>query len=172
MVSTSPWPGRAVLAAAALVVSACGSLAQPPASPGSAPAGPQVLANPANPGGGASAQAVAAIDAAAQAYAHENLQPLQAMLPARFIGRAVLLDAAARAVGEQKKIELRLSDVRVQPSAAPEGPVAITARWEKRFLKLPALTPSMETGMLAAVLVRADGRWVFDSLNSDNPFAR
>ncbi|RYX94482.1 MAG: hypothetical protein EOO28_13990 [Comamonadaceae bacterium] len=169
MVSTSTWPGRAVLAAAALLAGACGNLAQPSASLGNPPAGPQVPGNPANP---ASAQAVAAIDAAAQAYAQENLQPLQAMLPARFIGRAVLLDAAARAVGEQKKIELRLSDVRVQPSAAPDGPVAVTARWEKRFLKLPALTPATETGMLAAVLVRADGRWVFDSLNSDNPFAR
>ncbi|MES2975147.1 MAG: hypothetical protein V4757_16145 [Pseudomonadota bacterium] len=149
---------RLLLAALLPALAACGTGKPMPA--------------PATAVSAAEAPAAAAIEAAAQAFAQENLQPLQAMLPARFIGRASVLDAAARTLAVQKKIELRLSDFSVQPSPPPGGPVAVTARWEKRFLKLPGLTPTVESGMLAAVLVRSEGRWVFDSLNADNPFMR
>ncbi len=151
----------AAASACALALAACGNGAQVPA-----PLSPGLT------GSAAASPAVAALEAAAQAYAQENLKPLSDMLPARFIGRSALLDGAARAIAEDKKIELRLLDVRVQPSASPDGPVAVTARWEKRFLKLPGLTPVAESGMLAAVLVRSGGRWFIESLNADNPFSR
>ncbi len=76
---------RLLLAALLPALAACGTGKPMPA--------------PATAVSAAEAPAAAAIEAAAQAFAQENLQPLQAMLPARFIGRASVLDAAARTVG-------------------------------------------------------------------------
>jgi hypothetical protein len=131
-------------------------------------AGAAAVARPSSP----ASPAVAAIETALRALGQENLQPLQAMLPQHFIGRANVLDSAARIIAEQKKIEVTLSDVRVQPSVSATGPVAVAARWEKRFLKAPGLTPTVEGGVLAAVLVPAGNGWAFESLNADNPFTR
>lgn len=114
--------------------------------------------------------AQAAFEAALRAYEQENLKPLEALLPARFIGRSVLLEAAQGTFNEQKQIRVTLSEVRLQPGAA--GVAALSARWDKRYLKLPGLTASAETGSLQAVMRLDAGQWVMDSLSPDNPFSR
>ena len=117
----------------------------------------------------------AALQAALMAYTQEKLSVLADMLPAKYVGRNILLDTAQTTINEQKQLRITLSDVRVQPgtslgSGAPV--VALTARWDKRYLKLPTLAPAVEAGTLQAVMHLDSGQWVLDSLSPDNPFVR
>lgn len=135
---------------------------------GCAATGTTVTATAPDAAGSAGAQQ--ALEAALRGYEQENLKPLEALLPARFIGRSVLLEAAQGTINEQKQIRVTLSEVRLQPGTA--GAAAFSARWDKRYLKLPGLTASAETGSLQAVMRLDAGQWVMDSLSPDNPFSR
>ena len=52
--------------------------------------------------------AQAAFEAALRGYEQENLKLLEALLPARFTGRSLLLESAQAALNEQKQIRIRL----------------------------------------------------------------
>jgi hypothetical protein len=127
-------------------------------------------AQPPAPGGTAAARA--AFEAALRGYEQDNLKPLEALLLPRFIGRSVLLEGAQASLNEQKQIRITLAEWRVQGDGPEPVSVALTARWDKRFLKLPALTPSAETGTLQAMMRLVAGQWVLESLSPDNPFTR
>ena len=124
------------------------------------------------PPGNAAAGAQAAFEAALRGYEQENLKPLEALLPARFTGRSLLLESAQAALNEQKQIRIRLSEFQLQGGTADAGNAQFTARWDKRFLRLPGLVPGVETGSLQAQMRLEAGRWVLESLSSDNPFSR
>lgn len=131
------------------------------------PKGPRTaVAVPASGGG-----AQAAFEAALRGYEQENLKPLEALLPPRFIGRGLLLDAARNTLNEQKQIRITLAEARVAGSA-DGAQVTLLASWDKRFLKWPGLTPAAESGALQALLRLEAGQWQLESLSADNPFTR
>lgn len=116
--------------------------------------------------------AQAAFQAALRGYENENLKPLEDLLPARFVGRSLLLDAAQTTRNEQKQIRITLTDIRISPGAPGSSTQALSAKWDKRFLKLPGLVPTVESGNLQAVMHQEAGRWLLDSLSADNPFTK
>lgn len=122
------------------------------------------------PSNASSAQA--AFETALRAFENENLKPLEDLLPARFIGRSLLLDAARTARNEQKQIRITLTEIRIAPGLPGSNIQALSARWEKRFLKLPSLVPTVESGSLQAVMHKEAGQWLFDSLSADNPYTK
>lgn len=113
-----------------------------------------------------------AFQATLSAYENENLKPLDDMLPARFVGRSVLLDAAQTTRNEQKQIRIMLTEIRIAPGLPGTSTQALSAKWDKRFLKLPGLVPTVESGSLQAVMHQEAGRWLLDSLSADNPFTK
>jgi hypothetical protein len=113
-----------------------------------------------------------ALERALQGYGQENLKPLETMLPPRFVGRSLLLDSARSTFNEQKQIRITLSDVRYSAGDMPPGSVLVSARWEKRFVKLPGLVPVLESGTLQASLHLEAGEWLIDALSPDNPLTR
>jgi hypothetical protein len=117
-------------------------------------------------------EALAELEQALRAYERESLAPLQALLEPSFAGRANLLEAARKTLNEQKQIRVQLSEVKVAPASDARSPTAISARWEKRFLRAPAQTPSLESGTLSVVMRPSGKLWVIDAMGSDNPFVR
>lgn len=119
-----------------------------------------------------STSAQAAFEAALRGYENENLKPLEDLLPARFVSRSVLLDAAQTTRNEQKQIRITLTDIRIAPGLPGTSTQALSAKWDKRFLKLPGLVPTVESGNLQVVMHQEVGRWLLDSLLADNPFTK
>lgn len=93
------------------------------------------------------------------------------MLPARFIGRDSLLDAARRAANDQRQPRVTLSDVQVQ-GAAGGSPQALSFKWEKRFLRASTGAAVVERGSMQVVLSQSGAAWQFDNLPTDNLFTR
>lgn len=120
----------------------------------------------------APASAQAALQAALRAYENENLKPLEALLPDRFIGRSLVIDAAQSTLNSQKQIRITLTETRVAPGAPGAGTQALSAKWDKRFLKLPGLVPTAETGYLQVVMRQEARQWLLESLSADNPFTK
>lgn len=141
------------------VLSACGT------SPAVKPTG---IANAAP----SSTSAQAAFQSALRGYENENLKPLENLLPARFVGRSLLLDAAHTTRNEQKQIRITLTEIRVAPSVPGSSTQVLSARWDKRFLRLPGLVPTVESGNLQAVMHQEAGQWLLDLLSADNPFTK
>lgn len=119
-----------------------------------------------------SASAQAALQAALRAYENENLKPFEALLPDRFIGRSLVMDAAQSTLNSQKQIRITLTEIRFSPSLPGTGTQALSAKWDKRFLKLPGLAPTAESGNLQVVMRQKAGQWQLDSLSADNPFVK
>ena len=118
------------------------------------------------------ASAQAALQTALRAYENENLQPLQALLLDRFVGRSALLDAAQSTLNSQKQIRITLTEIRIAPGLPGTSTQALSAKWDKRFLKLPGLVPTVESGNLQVVMHQEAGQWQLDSLSADNPFTK
>ena len=123
-------------------------------------------------GPSSASSAQAAFETALRAYENENFKPLEDLLPARFIGRSLLLDAARTARNEQKQIRTTLTEIRIASGPPGSNIQALSARWEKRFLKLPGLAPTVESGSLQAVMHQEAGQWLLDSLSADNPYTK
>jgi hypothetical protein len=118
----------------------------------------------------------AVLESALADYEKGSLASLQSLLPASFIGRASLLDAAQRSLGDQKNIRVTLSDIKQTDmktaSATKPAPASLSARWEKRFVRIASQTPALETGTLQIILRRSPEGWRIESLPADNPFTR
>ena len=83
-------------------------------------------------------------------------------------GRAGFVQKARDSINVQKQIRLSLADT----EAIADGDVVfMNARWEKRFLLLPANKPGLASGRLSAVMKRSGGQWKLSGLLGDNPFA-
>jgi hypothetical protein len=118
----------------------------------------------------------AVLQSALADYENGSLASLQSLLPASFIGRASLLDAAQRSLGDQKNIRVTLSDIKQTDmkaaSATKSTPASLSARWEKRFVRIASQTPALETGTLQIIMRRSSEGWRIESLPADNPFTR
>jgi hypothetical protein len=117
-------------------------------------------------------EALTELELALRAYEHDSLVPLQFLLEPSFVGRANLLEAARKTLNEQKQIRVSLSEVKVAPGIGARSPTAISARWEKRFLRTPSQTPGVESGALSVVMRPSGKLWVIDAMGPDNPFVR
>jgi hypothetical protein len=110
-----------------------------------------------------------ALEQAIRAYEKGDMKMLEIMLPASFVGRDSLLDAARRAAIDQRSTRLELSDLQVQTIGASQ---ALSMRWEKRFVRVSSGAAITERGTLRTVLRRNGDTWQFENLPADNLFTR
>jgi hypothetical protein len=110
-----------------------------------------------------------ALELAVRAYEKADIKPLEAMLPASFIGRDSLLDAVRRTLSEQRNIRIEWSDLQWQSTGASQ---AISVRWEKRFIRASNGASVVERDTLRTVLRRVGDTWQFENLPADNLFTR
>jgi hypothetical protein len=129
------------------------------AKPVAAPAGPKD-----------SRQAQAALRQLMAAYAAGDQAGLEAMVSPGMAGYAGVVDAARQARPLQKQLRITLSDLRAQASE-DAGLVLIQARWEKRFVRLPAGLQVRRSGAAVFSFKRAEAGWKLSGLSGDNPFA-
>jgi hypothetical protein len=115
------------------------------------------------------ANAQQALEQAVRDYEKSNLKTLEAMLPASFIGRDSLLDAARRAMNDQRNTRVEVTEVQTQTTGAAQ---ALTLRWEKRFIRASSGASVTERGSMQAVLSKSSGAWLIQSLAADNLFTR
>jgi hypothetical protein len=117
----------------------------------------------------APANAQQALEMAVRDYEKGDLKTLEAMLPASFVGRDSLLDAARRAVNDQRNTRVELSDLQSQTTGASQ---ALSMRWEKRFTRASSGAAVIERGTMRTVLRRTGEAWQFENLPADNLFTR
>jgi hypothetical protein len=129
------------------------------ARPGAAPAGPKD-----------SRQAQAALRQLMAAYAVGDQAGLEALVSPGMAGYAGVVDAARQARPLQKQLRITLSDLRAQASE-DDGLVLVQARWEKRFVRLPAGLQVRRSGAAVFSFKRAEAGWKLSGLSGDNPFA-
>ena len=142
------------------------SLAAP--APGSPDAAAKSAAAPASPKD--SRQAQAALRQLIAAYAAGEQAGLEALVSPDMIGYAGVVDAARQSRPLQRQLRITLSDLRAQ--ASPDaGLVLIQARWEKRFVRLPAGTQVRKSGAAVFSFKRTEAGWKLSGLSGDNPFA-
>ena len=142
------------------------SLAAP--APGLPGAAAKSVAAPAGPKD--SRQAQAALRKLMAAYAAGDQAGLEAMVSPGMAGYAGVVDAARQARPMQKQLRITLSDLRAQASE-DAGLVLIQARWEKRFVRLPAGVQIRKSGAAVFSFKRAEAGWKLSGLSGDNPFA-
>ena len=70
----------------------------------------------------------------------------------------------------QKQLRITLSDLRAQPSE-DAALVLVQARWEKRYVRLPAGLQVRKSGEAVFTLKRSEGGWKLAGLSGDNLFA-
>jgi hypothetical protein len=121
------------------------------------------------PAAQAPSNAQQALEMAVRDYEKANLKTLEAMLPASFIGRDSLLDAARRAMNDQRNIRVEITEVQTQTTGASQ---ALTFKWEKRFIRASSGASVTERGSTQTVLSKATGAWTIQSLPADNLFTR
>jgi hypothetical protein len=121
------------------------------------------------PAAQAPSNAQQALEMAVRDYEKASLKTLEAMLPASFIGRDSLLDAARRAMNDQRNIRVELTEVQTQTTGAAQ---ALSFKWEKRFIRASSGASVTERGSTQTVLSKATGAWMIQSLPADNLFTR
>jgi hypothetical protein len=104
------------------------------------------------------------------AYVAGRQADMEALVSPAMIGYAGVVDAARQARPLQKQLRVTLSDLRAQASE-DAGLVLVQARWEKRFVRLPAGVQVRKSGAAVFTLQRTDGGWKLSGLSGDNPFA-
>lgn len=110
-----------------------------------------------------------ALEMAVRDYEKSNLKTLEAMLPASFIGRDSLLDAARRAINDQRNTRVEITEMQTQTTGAAQ---ALSFKWEKRFIRASSGAGGVERGAMQAVLRKSGQAWLFESLPADNLFTR
>ncbi len=120
--------------------------------------------NPATP-----TNAQQALEAIVRDYEQGSLKSLEAALPASFIGRDSLLDAARRASVDQRNSRIEITEVQTQRTAAAQ---ALTFRWEKRFIRASSGASITERGTMQTMMRKSGEVWVIESLPADNVFTR
>ena len=121
------------------------------------------------PAARAPSNAAQALEMAVRDFEKSNLKTLEAMLPASFIGRESLLDAARRAINDQRNVRVEITEVQTQTTGAAQ---ALSFKWEKRFIRASSGASATERGAMQAVLRKSSEAWVFESLPADNLFTR
>lgn len=129
------------------------------ARPAAAPAGPKD-----------SRQAQAALRQLIAAYAAGAQADLEALVSPDMTGYAGVVDAARQSRPLQKQLRITLSDLRAQ-SSEDAGLVLVQARWEKRFVRLPAGVQVRKGGAAVFSFKRTEAGWKLSGLSGDNPFA-
>ena len=125
------------------------------------------------PAAQAPANAQQALELAVRDYEKANLKTFEAMLPASFIGRDSLLDAARRALGDQRNIRVELTEIQTQTTGQTSGAgQALSFKWEKRFIRASSGASATERGVMQTVLRRSGPTWTFENLPADNLFTR
>ena len=104
------------------------------------------------------------------AYVAGRQADMEALVSPAMIGYAGVVDAARQARPLQKQLRVTLSDLRAQASE-DAALVLVQARWEKRFVRLPAGQPVRASGSAVFTLRRTDSGWKLSGLSGDNPFA-
>jgi hypothetical protein len=120
-----------------------------------------------------SRQAQAALRQLLAAYVAGRQADMEALVSPAMIGYAGVVDAARQSRPMQKQLRVTLSDLRAQASEDPQeaGVVLVQARWEKRFVRLPAGLQVRKSGDAVFTLQRTDAGWRLSGLSGDNPFA-
>jgi len=126
---------------------------------------PAVPAAPAMP---AIKQARAALDALLSAYAGGQLVDAEARLEPSMIGRQILIEQMRQSTVQQKQIRLLLRDT--QATLGSGDVVLIVTAWEKRFLLVPALAPTLRSGRSTFLLQRDGDGWKLVGQSGDSPF--
>jgi hypothetical protein len=102
-------------------------------------------------------------------YEKGSLKALETSLPASFIGRDSLLDAARRASNDQRNSRIEITEVQTQTTGAAQ---ALTFKWEKRFIRASSGASITERGTTQTVMRKSGEAWVIESLAADNVFTR
>ena len=101
-------------------------------------------------------------------YMEGQFQQADALLEPQMIGYSRVMDALRETGLTQKQLRIKLSDTRTLVS---QDIVIVRARWEKRFLTLPALAPAQRSGNATFVMHREAGAWRLSALSGDNLFS-
>jgi hypothetical protein len=109
------------------------------------------------------------LDRIVRDYEKGSLKALEASLPASFIGRDSLLDAARRASNDQRNSRIEITEVQTQTTGAAQ---ALTFKWEKRFIRASSGASITERGTTQTVMRKSGEAWVIESLAADNVFTR
>ncbi len=110
-----------------------------------------------------------ALEAIVRDYEQGSLKALEASLPASFIGRDTLLDAARRTSVDQRNSRIEITEIQTQTTGAAQ---ALTFRWEKRFIRASSGASITERGTMQTVMRKSGEVWVIESLPADNLFTR
>ena len=121
-------------------------------------------------GAGDSRQAQAALRQLLAAYVAGRQADMEALVSPAMIGYAGIVDAARLDRPLQKQLRVTLSDLRAQASE-DAALVLVQARWEKRFVRLPAGLQVRKSGAAVFTLQRTGTGWKLSGLSGDNPFA-
>jgi hypothetical protein len=137
--------------------------AMPPATVLAADTAAAVLANQAD-----DKQALGVLNQLLSFYMEGQFQQAEALLEPQMIGYSRVMDALRDTGLVQKQLRIKLSDTRTLVS---QDIVIVRARWEKRFLTLPALAPAQRSGNATFVMHREAGAWRLSALSGDNLFS-
>ncbi len=121
------------------------------------------------PAASAPSNAQQALERIVRDYEKGSLKALESSLPASFIGRDSLLDAARRAANDQRNSRIEITEVQTQTTGAAQ---ALTFRWEKRFIRASSGASITERGTTQTVMRKSGEAWVIESLAADNVFTR
>jgi hypothetical protein len=84
------------------------------------------------------------------------------------VGVQALLENIRDTQMQQRQIRVTLKDVQTAVSA---NMVIFTAKWEKRYLALPGMTPKLATGKVSLVMSYSAAGWRLSGITGDNLFA-
>lgn len=118
---------------------------------------------------GEPSRAQQALERIVRDYEQGSLKALEASLPASFMGRDSLLDAARRASVDQRNSRIEITEMQTQTTGAAQ---ALTFRWEKRFIRASSGASITERGAMQTVMRKSGDAWVIESLPADNIFTR
>jgi len=139
-----------------------------PASPVSSGAAAKAASAPATPKD--SRQAQAALRQLLAAHTAGDQAGMEVLVSPDMPGYSGVVDAARQARPLHKQLRITLSDLRAQPSE--DGAlVLVQARWEKRYVRLPAGLQVRKNGTAVFTLKRTDTGWKLAGLSGDNLFA-
>jgi hypothetical protein len=103
------------------------------------------------------------------AYAAGNMPEAENWIEPRMIGYSRVAEGIRNIGLTHKQLRVELSDLHTQVA---DDVVIIQARWDKRYILFPALTPMLRSGVCTFVLHREATVWRLSAMSGDNPFGR
>lgn len=103
-------------------------------------------------------------------HAYESGEQLTAdsYLDPAMVGTQALLENIHDTQTQQKQIRVTLKDIQTAVSA---DMVVFTAKWEKRYLALPGMTPKLAIGSVSLTMSYSAAGWRLSGIAGDNLFA-